>query len=76
MLIDNDCSDELKTRLSKLSEEENFEKKNWYLHNKKTMKYADKKKMPVDKTKVVDALRHSNVFKSKMVGELETYFNF
>ena len=48
-LIDNDCSDDFKAKLAKMSEDENFAKKNWYMHNKRTMKYADKKKMPVDK---------------------------
>ena len=76
LLIDNDCSDDLKTKLSKLSEEGNFEKKNWWMHKKKTMQYADKKKMPIEKSKVVDMLRHSNVFKGKIVGEIETYFKF
>lgn len=46
------------------------------MHNKKTMKYADKKKMPIEKEKVVDMLRHSNVFKHKIIGELETYFSY
>ena len=76
LLIDNDCSDDFKAKLSKLSEEENFAKKNWWMHNKKTMKFADKKKMPIDKSKVVDLLRHSNVFKGKVVDEIETYFKF
>ena len=75
-LIDDDCSDELKAKLAKMSEEENFALKNRYMHNKKTMKYADKKKMPIDKSKVVDMLRHQNVFKKKVIDEIETYFEF
>lgn len=74
MLIDNDCSDEFKQKLAKMSEEENFALKNRWMHNKKTMKYAEKKKMPIDKSKVADMLRHQNVFKAKMVDEIETYF--
>lgn len=75
-LIDNDCQDDLKVKLAKLSEEENFALKNRWMHNKKTMKYADKKKMPIDKSKVVDMLRHQNVFKKKVIDEIETYFEF
>jgi len=40
------------------------------------MSYADKKKMPIDKSTVVDMLRHSNVFKGKIIDEVETYFNY
>jgi len=47
-LIDEACSDELKKRLAKLSEEENFALKNRYRFDKTTMKYADKSKMPLD----------------------------
>ena len=46
------------------------------MHKKKTMKYADKKKMPIDKKKVVDMLRHQNVFRYKVINELDTYFEF
>jgi len=62
--------------LAKISEDENWNLKNRYIHNKKTMNYADKKKMPVDKSKVVDMLRHQNVFKKKAIDEIETYFEF
>jgi hypothetical protein len=40
------------------------------------MQFADKKKMPIDKSKVVDLLRHENVFKAKMVEEVDTYFPY
>jgi len=36
-LIDESCSDELKKRLAKVSEEENFALKNRYKHEKDTM---------------------------------------
>ena len=58
LLIDNDCDDEYKKKLAKLSEEENFALKNRWMHQKKTMAYADKKRMPIDRSKVVDLLRH------------------
>jgi hypothetical protein len=38
------------------------------------MEYADKKRMPMDKQKVVDLLRHQNVFKAKLIDEVGTYF--
>jgi hypothetical protein len=40
------------------------------------MKYANKSKMPVEKSKVVDMLRHQNVFKKKVIDEIETYFEY
>lgn len=75
-LIDDACSDAMKTRLARMSEDENFALKNAWYHNKKTMKFADKKKMPIDQRKVVDMLRHQNIFKHKIVSELDTYFEF
>lgn len=66
----------MKTKLAKVSEDENFALKNTWMHNKKTMKFADKKKMPIDKRRVVDLLRHQNVFKGKIIEELDTYFEF
>jgi hypothetical protein len=62
-LIDNDCSDGLKEKLSKISEEENYAMKNRYQFDKETMNYADKTKMPIDKSKVKDLLRHQNIFR-------------
>lgn len=75
-LIDNDCSDDFKEKLAKVSEDENYALKNRWWHEKKTMQYADKKKMPIDKSKVVDLLRHQNIFKAKVVEELDTYFEY
>lgn len=74
MLIDSACSDKLKKELAWISEEENFALKNRYLHQKKTMSYADPKRMPIDQEKVVDLLRHQNVFRHKIVEEVETYW--
>jgi hypothetical protein len=76
LLIDSDCSDDFKSKLAEISEVENFALKNRWMHNKKTMKYADKKKMPIDKSKVVDMLRHQNVFKKKIIDEVDTYFEY
>lgn len=59
-----------------MSEDENFALKNVWMHNKKTMKFADKSKMPIDQSKVVDLLRHQNSFRKKMVDELQTYWEY
>jgi len=38
------------------------------------MRHADKKKMPIDKSKVRDLLRHQNTFREKIVDEIGTYY--
>jgi hypothetical protein len=75
-LIDEACSDDLKEKLAKVSEEENFALKNTFKHNKDTMNWADKKKMPIEKSKVKDLLRNQHIFRDKMNEELETYSQF
>jgi len=60
-LIDQACSDDMKERLAKLSEEANYAMKNTYLHNEQTMKYAKKERMPIDHTKVRDLLRNQHI---------------
>lgn len=72
-LIDQACSDDLKKKLAKKSEEENFALKNRFQHEKKTMKYAKKEKMPIDQSKVKDLLRNQHVFRAKVNEEVETY---
>lgn len=72
-LIDQSCSDELKKQLAKISEEENFALKNRFKHDKDTMKYADKKRMPIEKNKVKDLLRNQHIFKDKISQEVGTY---
>jgi hypothetical protein len=66
----------LKERLAKVSEEANFALKNSFKHKKDTMNWADKKKMPIDKSKVKDLLRNQHIFRDKMNTELETYSKF
>jgi hypothetical protein len=75
-LIDEACSDELKKQLAKVSEEENFALKNTFKHNKDTMNWADKKKMPIEKSKVKDLLRNQHIFRDKMNEEIDTYSKF
>lgn len=48
LYLDILVSNEAEEKLAKISEEENFNLKNRYRHQKKTMDYADKKRMPVD----------------------------
>lgn len=74
LLIDEACSDDLKKKFAKLSEEENFALKNTFKHQQDTMRHADKKRMPIDKSKVRDLLRHQNLFKEKIVDEIGTYY--
>lgn len=68
--------DEFQKKLAKLSEEENYALKNRYRHQNKTMNYADKSRMPIDDSKVVDLLRFQGEFKHKIVKEIGTYFMF
>ena len=75
-LIDDACSDHLKRKLAKISEEENFAIKNTFKHNKDTMNWADKKKMPIEKSKVKDLLRYQNVFREKINSEISTYSKY
>jgi hypothetical protein len=42
------CSDELKNKLAKISEEENYALKNRFKHDKDTMQYAQKNRMPIE----------------------------
>ena len=72
-LIDASCSDDLKRQLAKISEEENFALKNRYKHNLDTMRYADKKRMPIEKNKVKDLLRNQHIFKDRISQEIGTY---
>jgi len=66
----------LKKKLAKLSEEENFAIKNTFKHNKDTMNWADKKRMPIEKSKVKDLLRNQHIFRDRMNTELPTYSQF
>lgn len=64
LLIDSACSDGLKEKLARISEEENFSLKNAYLHQANTMHYAKKEKMPIDARKVRDALRQKHLYRA------------
>jgi hypothetical protein len=63
-------------RLAKISEEENFAIKNRFQHQKKTMNFAKKENMPVDKRKVKDILRNQHIVRNKIHEDLPTYREF
>lgn len=60
-------------RLAELSEQENHAVKNRYRHQRRTMDYADPKRMPVDERKVKDMLRNQHIFRDKANKEIGTY---
>lgn len=60
-LLDRECNTEEEERMAKLSEEENFNLKNYYRHTTRTLKWADKKRMKVDENKVRDMLRNQHI---------------
>ena len=68
--IQSECDNSFIQSLAKLSEESNHAVKNTYLHHKKTMAYADKKRMPIDERKVKDMLRHQHEFRSKIEDQI------
>ena len=63
----------LDEKLAKISEEENFNLKNRYRHQQKTMKFAENKRMPIHESKVADLLRNSHIYRSKIVDEIGTF---
>jgi hypothetical protein len=63
----------LEQKMAKISEEENFNLKNRYRHQKKTMNFADKKRMPIHESKVADLLRNSHLYRNKIVEEVGTF---
>jgi len=67
------ASDEREVQLAKLSEEENYNMKNWYRHARRTMDWADKSRMPVDERKVRDMLRNQHIVRNKVQEEVQTY---
>lgn len=71
--MDQVVDDSLLKRLAEVSEEENFALKNRYRHQRQTMDYADKKRMPIDERNVRDLLRNQHIFRAKAVKEVNTY---
>jgi hypothetical protein len=75
-LVDEACSDFQKQRLAKISEEQNLMNKNRFYLDKNVMKFADKKRMPIDELKVKDMLRNQHLVRQKIVDEVGTYREF
>ena len=63
----------LEQKLSKISEKENFNAKNRYRLQKTQLDFADKKRMPIDQSKVKDLLRNQGEFRDKFNTEIGTY---
>ena len=59
--------------LAKVSEEANHAIKNRYIHDKKTMQYANKKRMATDERTVRDMLRNQHIFRNRIVNEIPNY---
>jgi len=53
----------IEQKLAKLSEEENYNSKNRYRLNRTKLDYADKKRMPIDESKLKDVLKNRPTFK-------------
>lgn len=71
-IFDDMISGRVEKELAKLSEEENYALKNRFRHQRKTMDYAEKKRMPIDASKVRDLLRHQHIVRSKIETEIPT----
>jgi hypothetical protein len=68
-----ETSNELEKKLALVSEEENHNVKNWYRHQRQTLDWADKKRMPVDERKVRDMLRNQHIFRRAILDEVPNY---
>ena len=72
-MLDIVCDDEFLKELAEVHEAENFALKNRYIHQKKTMNFAEKKRMPLDESTVRDMLRNQHIFRSKISKEIPSY---
>jgi len=65
----------IEQKLAKLSEEENFTAKNRYRLQRTKLDYAEKKRMPIDESKLKDVLRNQSTFKVAINQEIGNYTN-
>lgn len=72
-LLDAVTDDSALQELAELSEVEKMNEKNNYRHKRRTMDYADPKKMPIDERKVADVLRNQHIVRNKANSEIGTY---
>ena len=63
----------IEEKLAKISEEENFNKKNRYRLQRTQLDYADSKRMPIDEQKMKDVLRNRSTFKVAVEEEIGNY---
>lgn len=61
--------------LAKLSEDQNYLKKNRYRLDKTLIEHADKKRMPIDEQKVHYLLKNRPTFNVKILDEIHTHEN-
>lgn len=59
--------------MAKISEDERFALKSRYLHQRKKMDFAEKKRMPIHESKVVDLLRNSHIYRNKIVKDIPNF---
>lgn len=71
-IFDDMVSGKVEKELAKISEEQNYALKNRFRHQRRTMDFADKKRMPIEASKVRDLLRHQHLFRAKIEGEIST----
>lgn len=74
-ILESVTSNEYEKRMAQISEEENFNKKNWYRHEQRTLRWADKQRMKVDAHKVRDMLRNQNIVKHDILNNYNTYYD-
>ena len=72
-MMDRLVDDSLERELAEISEAENFALKNRYKHQRETMDFAEKKRMPIDERSVRDMLRNQHIFRTKANQEIPTY---
>lgn len=63
----------IEKKLAAISEEENYNSKNRYRLQRTKLDYADKKRMPIDESKLKDVLRNQPNFKAAFKQEIGNY---
>lgn len=63
----------MEKKLAHISEEENYNKKNRYRLQRTQLDFADKKRMPIDESKLKDVLKNRPTFKIAIENEIGTY---
>jgi hypothetical protein len=63
----------IETKLAKLSETANYDNKNRYRLQNRLLNYADKRRQPVDESKIKDLLANRITFKTRIEQEIGNY---